>query len=203
MTSASYLANVDNTASQRRLGLTLVKASLILLLVLFLGFVALVIHFHIRAIRAGVCNYKMKVIIYELYASSVLILVRNTFRTAAAFYSWNSTANGKEWPFWVLEAVPMVINTYMMNIYPPAKYLPANHKIYLAVDGKTELEGTGMVDKRHFLLTIFDPFDLHGLITGRDNKNKFWEKDGIGGPKEGGDEATVATIDRVEQGPVK
>ena len=41
-----------------------------------------------------------------------------------------------------------------------------------------------MVDRRTFLLTLFDPFDIGGLINGRDNKNKYWAKDGIGGPRE-------------------
>jgi hypothetical protein len=127
----------------------------------------------------------VKVIVYTLYLSAFLILIRNTFRTAAFFYSPESTANGKEWIYWVLEVVPMAINSFLFNLYPPLKYLPRNNKIYLAVDGKTELEGPGMVDKRPFLLTLFDPFDLVGLATGHDNKNKFWEKDGIGGPATG------------------
>ena len=81
----------------------------------------------------------------------------------------------------------MFINTYLLNVYPPAKYLPANYKIYLATDGKTELEGPGAADNRPFLMTLFDPFDLVGLIKGSDAKNRFWEEDGIGGSrKEGG-----------------
>ena len=119
---------------------------------------------------------------YVLYASNLLILLRNCFRTAAFFYSWNSVANGKEWPLWVFEAVPMVINSYLLNIYPPAKYLPANHKIYLAMDGKTEIEGPGMIDKRPFLWTLFDPFDVRGIIQKKDQKNRYWLRDGIGGP---------------------
>jgi hypothetical protein len=71
----------------------------------------------------------------------------------------------------------------MLNCFPPAKYMPANRKIYLASDGKTELEGPGMVDKRPFLLSLFDPFDIGGIIIKRDSKNRFWECDGIGGPK--------------------
>ena len=112
----------------------------------------------------GVFNYKMKVIIYELYASNLLILLRNCFRTAAFFYPWDSVANGKEWPIWIFEFVPMVINTYLMNIYPPAKYMPANHKIYLAMDGKTEVEGPGMIDKRPFLLTLFVSVPISELM---------------------------------------
>ena len=183
---ASFAANPDNTPSTQRIGVILVKVSLFLLIGMFLCFVSLVIHFHLAAKRAGVFNYRMKVIVYELYLSNFLILFRNCFRTAAFFYPWNSLANGKEWPFYVLEVLPMLLNTFLLNIYPPAKYLPANQKVYLAVDGKTEVEGPGMVDKRPFLASFFDPFDIVGLVTGKDNKNRFWEKDGIGGPKEEG-----------------
>jgi len=91
---------------------------------------------------------------YELYASNLLILLRNCFRTAAFFYPWDSVANSQEWPVWVFEFVPMLINSYIMNVYPPAKYLPANHKVYLAVDGETEIEGPGLIDKRPFLITF-------------------------------------------------
>lgn len=188
---ASYAANPSNTPGQRQTGVVLVKASLFLLLAMFLAFVCLVFLFHRRCRAAGVLNYKAKVIVYELYLSSFLILVRNCFRTAAFFYPPTSVANGTEWPFWVLESAPMLLNSVLLNIYPPAKYLPRNYKIYLAVDGKTEIEGPGMVDKRPFLMTLFDPFDVAGLVTGKDNKNKFWEKDGIGGPREGGGEGAV------------
>ena len=87
----------------------------------------------------------------------------------------------------------MVLNTYLMNAYPPAKYLPANHKIYLATDGKTELEGPGAADKRPFWLTLVDPFDIVGLVRGRDAKNRFWEKDGIGRPVKG--DGVVAVVE--------
>jgi hypothetical protein len=148
----------------------------------FLGFVYLIVIFHQRCIAANVFNHKVKVVVYCLYLSAFLILIRNTFRTASFFYPPESTANSKEWIYWVLEVVPMLLNSVLLNIWPPLKYLPHNNKVYLAVDGKTEIEGPGMVEHRPFLLTLVDPFDLVGLVTGQDNKNRFWEKDGIGGP---------------------
>lgn len=140
------------------------------------------VHFHYRAVKDGKFNYKLKVIMYTLYASNLLLLLRNCFRAAAFFFPWDSAANSQEWAVWVFEYIPMVINTYLMNIYPPAKYLPANHKIYLAMDGVTEVEGPGMIDKRPFLATLFDPFDISGIIKGKDRKNRYWLRDGIGGP---------------------
>jgi hypothetical protein len=162
--------NADATDAERKAGLDLVKISLFLLLGMFLAFmckclaaaggdiadllIVLNIQFHYRAHKMGVFSYKMKVIVYELYASNLLILLRNCFRTAVFFLPWNSIAHSQEWPMWVFEAVPMLINSYLMNIYPPAKYMPANHKVYLAMDGKTEIEGPGMIDKRPFLVTL-------------------------------------------------
>jgi hypothetical protein len=179
---ASKAANSSQDPGQVKIGIALVKASLLLQIGLFLAFVGLVVGFHLRCLRANVFSHNVKVIIYTLYISSCLILLRNTFRTATFFYPSTAYANRSEWCFWVLEAVPMVFNSYLMNVYPPATYLPADHKIYLAMDGKTELEGPGAVDKRHFLLTLFDPFDVVGLVKGTDSKNRFWEEDGIGGP---------------------
>ncbi|KAH0844213.1 RTA1 domain protein [Fonsecaea pedrosoi] len=184
---ASYAANTDNSDSKVKMGIILVKVSLILLL-------------GIRCIAANVFTRKVKVVVYSLYASGFLILIRNTFRTASFFYPPNSTANGKEWIFWVLEVIPMLFNTYLMNLFPPLKYLPHNHKVYLAMDGKTEIEGPGMVDNRPFILTVIDPFDLVGLVTGQDNKNRFWEHDGIGGP---GEMAQGATEEHSELGQAK
>lgn len=47
--------------------------------------------------------------------------------------------------------------------------------MYLAKDGATELEGPGWVDPRPWWATALDPFDLAGLIKGKDKKTAFWE----------------------------
>lgn len=69
----------------------------------------------------------------------------------------------------------MGANTLLLNFRHPAMYLPRSNKIYLAEDGVTEIMGPGFEDKRNFLLTIFDPFDLVGLFKGRDKKERYWE----------------------------
>ncbi|RMZ75239.1 hypothetical protein DV737_g5398, partial [Chaetothyriales sp. CBS 132003] len=188
---ASYLSNSKNTPSQRHMGATLVRVSLILLLGLNVAFTVLIVNFHYRVLGRANSKYgnlmtaNLRVLIYTLYVSTFLIVLRNTFRTASAFYAYTSPVNTSEPLLFCLEFLPMLINTYLFNVFPPAKYLPANHKIYLAVDGRTEIQGPGMSDRRMFLLTVLDPFDVIGMLTGRDSKNRFWEKDGIGGPKVG------------------
>lgn len=176
---AALATNSSLPARRREIGVDLIKASLILQLILFSAFNAVLAIFHIRARRAGVLNNKLKVIIYTMYASCALIALRNFFRTVAFFTPWDSYTNSTEWLIWVWEMTPMLINTVMLNIWPPAKYLPSDNKIYLARDGKTELHGPGWEDRRHFLLTVFDPCNIGGLITGEDSKNRFWENDGI------------------------
>ena len=73
----------------------------------------------------------------------------------------------------------MFVNTFLLNAFHPAKYLPRSNKVFLAKDGKTEIEGPGYSDKRFFLLTIIDPFDVAGLIRNRltgKRSPKYWEQ---------------------------
>lgn len=69
----------------------------------------------------------------------------------------------------------MVTNTFLLNVRHPMRFLPRDNKIYLAQDGVTEIQGKGYMERRNFLLTIIDPFDLVGLIKGRDMNKRFWD----------------------------
>ena len=55
------------------------------------------------------------------------------------------------------------------------RFLPRDNKIYLAEDGVTEVLGPGYEDKRGFLATLVDPFDLVGMAKGRNMNERFWE----------------------------
>ena len=70
----------------------------------------------------------------------------------------------------------MIINSVLLNVRHPAQFLPRNNKIYLAQDGVTEIEGPGYEDKRQFLWTILDPFDIVGLMKGRDKGARYWDE---------------------------
>lgn len=69
----------------------------------------------------------------------------------------------------------MIINSYLLNILHPMRRLPRNNKIYLGEDGVTEIEGPGYEDKRKFIVTFLDPFDLMGMWRGRNMTESFWE----------------------------
>jgi hypothetical protein len=58
---------------------------------------------------------------------------------------------------------------------------------FLEREGVTEVDGPGYKDGRAFWVTVVDPFDLWGLVKGRE-RERFWEvmPDGKVGGKGGG-----------------
>ena len=120
---------------------------------------------------------KLRSIIYLLYVSSALILVRNVYRVAEVYDGILGYLFYHEAFFYVFDGALMVVNTLMWNVWHPMAFLPDNIKTYLSKDGKRELEGPGWVDKRPFLLTLIDPFDVVGLVRGRDKAEMFWENE--------------------------
>lgn len=183
---AALVANTSNPQSSQDTGKALLKAALILQIALMVGFVALASKFYYNCSRGGVLNHKVKRALYVLYCSCTLITIRTIYRTVEYFTAASLNASNvkdispilkDEWFFWVFETAVMFSNTVLLNVLHPMQCLPRSNKIYLATDGVTEIEGPGYEDKRPFILTLFDPFDLTGLIFGREKQRKFWEDD--------------------------
>jgi hypothetical protein len=139
----SYVTNRQGSAENIHVGGGLTKASLVLQLVLYLAFVAIVFVFHHRCINTGTLRRHIRMVITVLYISSALFLIRTLFRTVQSFCPYHSIINTTEAYFWIFDAIPMVINSFILNVFPPAKYLPATNKICLSRDGRTEVEGPG------------------------------------------------------------
>jgi len=110
-----------------------------------------------------------------LYASSAIITIRCIYRIVEYFEGPTGTIYRSETYFYIFEAAFMFLNTLMLNVWHPGKYLPPNNHVFLAKDGKTEMRGPGWKDDRNFFLTLFDPFDLFGLAMGNDKKTRFWD----------------------------
>lgn len=159
-----------------RVGRVLVQTAMILQIIMFVGFIAIEAVFHRRCLRANVMNKKLRTVLLVQYASSGLILTRSLFRTVEFFLGPKNSIVRNEWYFWVFESSLMLINALILAIWFPGKYLPRSNKIYLSKDG-IEVEGTGFKDNRPFVVTLFDPFDVWGLITGKDKQNRFWEEE--------------------------
>ena len=176
-TGAAKIANLSNSPSQHVIGVSLIRASLLLQVALFMGFTSIEVLFHIRCMNAGVMTRKLQTIIALLYTSSTLILIRNIYR---AIEQWNGFNPGylqlHEAFFYIFDAALMLVNSVVLNVWHPAKYLPRNNKICLKKDGVTEVEGPRWDDARPWWISALDPFDLVGLVSGRDQKTRFWEE---------------------------
>ena len=184
---ASYSSNANLPESKQNMGRNLLKAALIIQLCIMACFLLLAGYFHRKCYKANLLPKNLKAVLYTLYLSSTLIMIRTIYRTVEYLSFSNVRVQSGldpmslspiiryEWFFWVFEGMLMIINSVLLNVRHPARYLPRNTKIYLAQDGVTEIEGPGYENKRPFVLTILDPFDLVGLAKGRDKSERFWE----------------------------
>lgn len=128
----------------------------------------------------------IRMVCYLLYITSFMVLVRCIVRTiegfeaaacvgADAYCGYIST---HEAFLWIFEIANITLFVILLAIFHPGKYLPRSSLIFLDLDGKTERVGPGFgkADKRPLLITIVDPFNLYGIITGKGMKmDKFWE----------------------------
>ncbi|KAL2008361.1 hypothetical protein VTN00DRAFT_8343 [Thermoascus crustaceus] len=185
---AVRVANTSSTESQQNTGKALLKAALILQLALMAAFVALASKFYYNCARAGVLNDKVKRALHVLYCSCALITVRTIYRTVEYFTAASlNIANvdhispilKDEWFFWVFETAVMFVNTVLLNVLHPMRSLPRSNKVYLATDGVTEVEGPGYKDRRPFILTLIDPFDIVGMFFKTKGQERYWENDGV------------------------
>ncbi|KAI0424890.1 RTA1 like protein-domain-containing protein [Xylaria sp. FL1042] len=187
--AASYVANVSLSQHLQDLGHTLFKVALILQLVVIVLFVSLATTFYWRCRKNGINHSKVNQPLLTLYISSAIIFVRTIYRTveyfeadAAVTYTPGSERFAQspilryEWFFYVFEAALMLSNSVLLNARHPRRWLPQSTKLYLAKDGITEIMGLGYKEDRGFIATLLDPFDVYGMIKGRDNATRFWDE---------------------------
>jgi hypothetical protein len=169
------MANSSMTDAQRQAGAHMVMASLCLQAALFAGFGVLAALFHRKALKAGVLKREMKTVLWVMYVSASIITVRCIYRLVEYVLGWDSEIYKNEVYFWIFEASIMWINSALLNVFHPGKRLPRSNGTFLAKDGVTERQGPGWDDDRPWPVTIFDPLDIWGLITGKDEETKFWD----------------------------
>ncbi|KAJ4287529.1 hypothetical protein N0V90_012232 [Kalmusia sp. IMI 367209] len=169
------MANSSMTVKQRQLGAHLVTASLSLQVALFGSFGLLAAQFHLRANKARLLSKDLRIVLYVLYISATIVTIRCIYRLVEYIQGWDSTIYKNEVFFWIFESVIMLLNTVLLNFFHPGKRLPRSNSVFLDRDGVTERRGPGWTDDRPWIVTAFDPFDVWGLITGRDQKTQFWD----------------------------
>jgi hypothetical protein len=184
---ASYTVNQSLPDSKRAIGRALLKSALCIQLGVLGSFVLLAAYFHRKCKKSGLLPSNLRAVLITLYCSSALIASRTIYRTIEYFTTANvrytagldpstlSPLIRYEWFFYVFEASLMLANTFLLNARHPMRFLPRDNRIYLAEDGTTEIQGPGYEDKRPFIVTVFDPFDLVGMCQGRNMQKKFWE----------------------------
>ncbi|KAK7739236.1 hypothetical protein SLS62_011281 [Diatrype stigma] len=204
-TGSSYVANQSLTSDQQQLGRTLLRVTLVMQLVVIGLFLSLATYFWTRCRRHGVRSAKLDQALLTLYMSNALILTRSIYRTV----EFSEASYGQDWDapdfrpspivryealFYVFEASLMLCNSVLVNMRHPRRFLPRSTapetpyctKIYLSKDGVSEVEGPGYKEERNFFATLVDPFDIYGMIKGRDNTTRFWDDDENGGGGNGG-----------------
>lgn len=210
---AGNSAGTGRTESQRNIGLNLLKSALILQCFVEVAFMSLVANVEYRARKGGKFPLHVRKVCYILYITSFMILVRCIVRTAEGFEAascepgrqdpYCGPVSRNEWFLWVFEVANITLFVIMLAIFHPGSYLPENSKIFLdPSDGETERLGPGFskADKRPFLITIIDPFNLYGILSGKGmDLNKFWEDHQ---PIYDGEDLRRGTKGQVEEGKV-
>jgi hypothetical protein len=192
---ASLSSNQSAPQQTQDTGHALLKAALLMQIFVIVAFMTLAGVFHVRCKRAGIQSAKLYGPLTTLYISTGLVTVRTIYRIVE-YFSIAELHYGPgldpmslspliryEWFFYVFEATLMLCNTVLWNVRHPRRYLPASTKIYLDKDNVTEITGPGYKDSRNFLATLFDPFDIYGLIKGRDRETAFWDNNRTEGPE--------------------
>ncbi|KAF3930455.1 hypothetical protein ABW20_dc0107157 [Dactylellina cionopaga] len=137
-------ANADgkNPAAQKR-GSTIIMAGLGIQMAFFSFFIGAVIRFDVKT-RNTDPNARWRVLVYSLYLSCTLILIRSAYRTAEFAQGWNGYLMGHEVYFYVLEALPMLPCLIIFNIFHPGKYLPEpkNHEEEIGLEPQNATEGS-------------------------------------------------------------
>ncbi|OAQ72782.1 RTA1 domain-containing protein [Pochonia chlamydosporia 170] len=188
----AWVAQPTVKENLHNVGHGLLKASLLLQLFVIVLFLGTAGTFHYRCARGGVLTRATRFPLVTMYTSSLLVFVRCVYRTVE-YFSSESMYGAKsvdelnalspiiryEWFFYVFEASLMLVNEGLWNVMHPRRFLPRDYHVYLAKDGKTELQGPGWEDERGFLMTMIDPL---GCMDRGKKEAPFWETDGIGKP---------------------
>lgn len=187
---AGNSAGTGRTELQRTIGLNLVKAALILQCFVEAFFISLVAVVEYRCRKGGLFPSKIRKVCIILYITSLMILVRCIVRTVEGFEAASCDADRpdpycgpvsrNEWFLWVFEIANITLFVILLAIFHPGKYLPRSSRVFLdPVDGRTDRLGPGFseADKRPRWLTVVDPFNIHGVFSGKSmDMSKFWEE---------------------------
>lgn len=159
----AFTSNPSATKSKQEMGSNLTVASIALQFCVIATCVVLASIFHWRCVRAGIKKRFVLTLLVTLYVSVVLILIRCIYRLVEHLGSVSLQIDNEEalkqltpllryeWYFYIFEATVMFFNSALWNLWNPGRFIPCDHDIYLAHDGKTELKRFEDEDTRPLL----------------------------------------------------
>jgi hypothetical protein len=171
----SLSSNPSSSHSQQELGSHLTIAALAMQLGAIIIFILLAITFHRRCIRGNIRVKAVSTPLTTLYVSMALIFIRCIYRLVEHLGATTVDLNDLEslrklspilryeWYFYIFEATLMLINSAIWNVWNPGRYLPRNYHVYLARDGRTEIQVNYKADSRPLLLKVLS-FLTFGLL---------------------------------------
>ena len=151
--SAPFSALADRNPIFPKLGQALVLVGLVIQLVAFSIFFIFTIKFH-RRIKASPTRRSLEVdqswhkIVYMLYVTSVLIILRSIFRVVEFAAGQDGYLLGNEWPLYVFDTVPMFAVCILFYVWYPACLTGVKSKGTF----ETNVELSSQVSGEHFII---------------------------------------------------
>ncbi|KAI6750575.1 hypothetical protein HG530_014856 [Fusarium avenaceum] len=133
------LVNAD-TLDDRTTGENIIIGGLVVQLLFFGLFIAVTGLFHFRFARystARPSNWQRLIVV--VYVASVLILIRSIFRMIEYIGGHDGELQSKEVYVLVLDAIPMAIVSFGLNIFHPSKYMQSTRKSLIDSDSEIAL----------------------------------------------------------------
>lgn len=136
-------------------------------------------HFRLAMMQRRVRNVQM--MLYVLYASMALIVVRCIYRLIEHLGPTKKDLDSIEALralsplfryevfFLIFESTLMLINSVLWNVWNPGRFLPRDYHVYLAQDG-TEVDGEKEIDERPLIQKTAHVLTF-GLLFQRKRRN--------------------------------
>ena len=173
----------SSSHSHQELGGHLTIVALAIQLCVITVFVILAAIFHWRCSKANIHITAVSTPLRTMYISMLLILIRCIYRLVE--HLGNTTVRlddieslmslspilRYEWFFYVFEATLMLTNSVLWNVWNPGRYLPRNHNVYLAQDGRTELERKVRTADRSWKASFLSILTF-GIFTGEKKETR-------------------------------
>ncbi|GFF83605.1 protein RTM1 [Aspergillus udagawae] len=123
--SGSGIASSGNwKGSTKDTGIGVLIGGLVLQIVTFAAYLAIMVWFHWRAtVQGHQLPHGVQMVMKGVYIAGFCIMLRSIYRVFEFAFGINSYTFTHEWPLYVLEAVPMLVALMVLGWFHPARWL--------------------------------------------------------------------------------